>query len=81
MAEADVQPDQKIVAKGKKLTKVCIPETIETPAGPEPVVQKAVLEKKIVRDEAGERIVKNLAVSDVDERGVTRKTALGIQQL
>lgn len=60
---------------------MCIPEIILTPAGPELVEQKAVLEKEIVRDEAGERIVKNVAVSDLDERGITRKTTLGIQKL
>lgn len=78
--ESAAHPEGKVVAKGKKHTKICHPEVIETPAGPEQVLQKAVLEKRIERDEAGERIVKNLAVSEVNERGIMHKRTLGIQQ-
>lgn len=75
------QPYEKVVAKGKKQTKICAPEIIKTPTGPEVVLQKAELEKLVKRDETGETIVKNLAVSDVDNEGVTLKNTLNIQQL
>lgn len=75
------QPEKKVIAKGKKVTKICEPEMIDTPAGPEQVLQKARLERRVERDETGEKIVKNVAISDLHESGYIVKNVLGIQQL
>lgn len=74
-------PEGKVIAKATKQATICPAEIIETPVGPEEIVQKAVLEKRVERDGTGERIIKNLEISERDDSGSLRTHAMCIQQL
>ncbi|KAG5890566.1 hypothetical protein JTB14_012694 [Gonioctena quinquepunctata] len=75
------QPGKKVSAKGKRVT-TAEPEVILTPAGSERVLQKAVFERRVERRREGEKIVKNLALTDFDEStGTASNVEVGLQQL
>ncbi|CAH1117416.1 unnamed protein product [Phaedon cochleariae] len=75
------KPEGKVSAKGKTISRLR-PPSIQTPMGPEPVLQKAVFEQRVERDTRGERIVENLVVADLDEAtGQMQQIELGVQQL
>ncbi|XP_074039681.1 uncharacterized protein [Leptinotarsa decemlineata] len=76
-----IKPGENVSAKGKKISKLR-PLSFKTPAGNEKVLQKAVSEKRVERDSEGERIVKNVEFSDLNEvTGQMEQVEIGIQQL
>lgn len=80
--ESSSQPDSKVQAKGRMRTQICQPEVIDTPDGPQQVLQKAVVEERVERTEQGERVVKNVAISDFDEENkIVETVQFGVQRL
>ncbi|XP_028132975.1 uncharacterized protein LOC114328344 [Diabrotica virgifera virgifera] len=75
-----LKPLSKVSAKGKQSVKAP-PETIETPAGVEPVLQKAVFEKRIEREKQGETFTKNVTISNLNERNEMDVVEMGVQQM
>nr|CAH7720795.1 unnamed protein product [Callosobruchus chinensis] len=72
---------EKVTVKDRKTATTC-PEKIDTPAGREQVLQKAILEQRLERDETGEKMVKSLKVSDFNEqKGKMDMVEVNIQQL
>ncbi|VEN58704.1 unnamed protein product [Callosobruchus maculatus] len=79
--QSQLHPGEKVTAKDRKTATTC-PEKIDTPAGREQVLQKAVLEERLERDETGEKMVKSLKVSDFNEqKGKMDMVEVNIQQL
>ncbi|XP_072384006.1 uncharacterized protein [Diabrotica undecimpunctata] len=75
-----LKPLSKVSAKAKQNVKAP-PETIETPAGIEPVLQKAVLEKRIEREKQGETYTKNVTISNLNKRNEMEVVEMGVQQM
>ncbi|CAH2008339.1 unnamed protein product [Acanthoscelides obtectus] len=76
-----LNPGKKVTVKNQKKATIC-PERIDTPAGREQVLQKAVLEQRLERDEVGEKMVKSLKVSDLNkQKGKVNMMEVNIQQL
>ncbi|XP_074039680.1 uncharacterized protein [Leptinotarsa decemlineata] len=72
---------KKVSAKGKRVT-TAEPEVVETPAGRQPVLQKGVFERRMERGAEGEKLVKNLALTEFDESlGETGMVEVAVQQL
>nr|CAH7725451.1 unnamed protein product [Callosobruchus chinensis] len=79
--QSQVHPGEKVTVKDRKTATTC-PEKIDTPAGREQVLQKAILEQRLERDETGEKMVKSLKVSDFNEqKGKMDMVEVNIQQL
>ncbi|KAJ8964862.1 hypothetical protein NQ314_004581 [Rhamnusium bicolor] len=77
-----LQPEKKVTAKSGRISGAIPQIVIDTPGGPERVIQQAVLERRVERDEEGERIIKNLSIIDVDQRtGQPKKIEMGLQQM
>ncbi|XP_057671726.1 uncharacterized protein LOC130903561 [Diorhabda carinulata] len=74
------KPRVKVTAKAKQITQAPA-ESMETPKGIEPVLQKAVFEKRIERDERGESLIKNLKLSKLNDQNEMDQVEMGIQQL
>lgn len=75
-------PGKKVFVKAARASEVCRGETIRNPMGREKVIQKSVHKKRIHRDETGETLVKNLAVSEFEEgKDEMRKNTISLQQL
>ncbi|KAJ8920123.1 hypothetical protein NQ315_011780 [Exocentrus adspersus] len=54
---------------------------VETPQGREPILKQTVLEKRVERDEEGEKIVKNLQILDAETPGQPNIIDMNLQQL
>ncbi|XP_030749857.1 uncharacterized protein LOC115877717 [Sitophilus oryzae] len=61
-----LRDDGKVYARGQDISEVQ-QQMIVTPAGLEPVLQQTYTEQRIERDEMAEKVIKNLAVAEMDE--------------
>lgn len=76
-----MKPKEKSVARATGMSSVAAP-VMETPQGPQQVLQQAFLERKVQRDEEAEQISKHLTLIDVNERtGRGRQLELDEQQM
>ncbi|KAJ8977020.1 hypothetical protein NQ317_018745 [Molorchus minor] len=76
------KPGKRVIAKAIVTRLPVDPGTIDTPEGPQPVVMQTTLEQRVERDETGEKVTKNLGITNVDVcTGVHKKISMGIQQM
>ncbi|KAJ8945032.1 hypothetical protein NQ318_019025 [Aromia moschata] len=76
------RPQQRVIAKAVTMAVPVIPEIIDTPQGPEQVIKQTVLERRVERDETGEKVIKHLGITDIDPcTGAAKQIAVGIEQL
>ncbi|KAH1005463.1 hypothetical protein HUJ04_006444, partial [Dendroctonus ponderosae] len=72
---------QKVFAQSSHRQKVQGQNAVKTPAGMERLLQQTYSEKRVERDDVAERVVKNFAITDMDDKAGGTRVTISEQQL
>lgn len=72
---------EKVTARAATVSPAIEPEYVDTPEGREQVLMQTFLEKKVERDQEGEKITKNMQIMDTDKNGIPNVIDMNLQQL